>query len=78
MGGRAGGAGRCCISALLKQLLNVRKLLLDSQLSFFEQLDSPQVRHWAVLFVGQLAFKTGMFELQCTGMRLFHKGFSLG
>ena len=57
--------------------LNVRQLFLDSQLSFFEQLDRPQVRHWPTLFIRQLAFKSGVFELQCTDMRLFHRGFSL-
>ena len=54
----------------------MRQLFLDAQLSLFEELDSRKVRPGSAQFLLDLPFQTGVLELQCTEMRMFHWGSS--
>jgi hypothetical protein len=65
------------ISVPSKRPSVVGKFVLDSQLLLLEQLDRFKVRQWVAHFFGNPAFQSGVFDLQCTDMRLFHRGFSL-
>lgn len=60
-----------------RRALVVRQFFLDSELSFLEELDGRKIRYRPAQFIGKLAFETGVLELQCADMRLFHTGVSL-